>query len=108
MSWSHYRRLIRVDNSEGRTIYLKENELDEKVVVADFAIPTPHGAIQGKTQEHRVKHYSLDMILAIEKAHREYKVSRDTLPDDLTDVEKVYLDTLKDMQKRMKKGGDSA
>ena len=44
---------------------LKENELDEKVVVADFAIPTPHGAIQGKTQEHIVKHYSLDMILAV-------------------------------------------
>ena len=44
---------------------LKENELDEKVVVADFAIPTPHGAIQGKIQEHNVKHYSLDMILAV-------------------------------------------
>ena len=44
---------------------LKEGELDEKVVVADFAIPTPHGAIQGKTQEHIVKHYSLDMILAV-------------------------------------------
>lgn len=44
---------------------LKEGELDEKVVVANFAIPTPHGAIQGKMQEHIVKHYSLDMILAV-------------------------------------------
>ena len=44
---------------------LKENELDEKVVVANFAIPTPHGAMRGKTQDHVVKHYSLDMILAV-------------------------------------------
>jgi hypothetical protein len=44
---------------------LKEDELDEKVVVANFAITTQHGAIEGKTQEHDVKHYSLDMILAV-------------------------------------------
>jgi hypothetical protein len=103
LSWSRYRRLIRIDNVEGRTLYLKENELDEKVVVANFAIPTPYGAIQGKTQEHMAKHYSLDMILAAEKAHWEYKVYRDALPDDLTSVEKAYLDTLKDMHKRIKR-----
>jgi hypothetical protein len=44
---------------------LKEGELDEKVVVANFAIATPHGAMKGKTQEHNVLHYSLDMILAV-------------------------------------------
>jgi hypothetical protein len=43
---------------------LKEGELDEKVVVANFAITTPHGAMEGKTQNHKVKHYSLDMVLA--------------------------------------------
>jgi len=40
---------------------LKESELDGKVVVANFAITTQHGAIEGKTQEHDVKHYSLDI-----------------------------------------------
>ena len=44
---------------------LKENELDEKVVIADFAITTPHGAMQNKTQERAVMHYSLDMIFAV-------------------------------------------
>ncbi|MDR1157296.1 MAG: virulence RhuM family protein [Oscillospiraceae bacterium] len=44
---------------------LREGELDEKVVVAEFAITTPHGAMKGKSQEHNVKHYALDMILAV-------------------------------------------
>jgi hypothetical protein len=44
---------------------LREGELDEKVVVAEFAITTPHGAMKGKSQEHTVKHYALDMILAV-------------------------------------------
>jgi hypothetical protein len=42
---------------------------------------------------------------AMEKAHREYDVYRTQLPDDLTDVEKAYLDTLRDMQKRLKNNG---
>ncbi|MDR1165062.1 MAG: virulence RhuM family protein [Deltaproteobacteria bacterium] len=44
---------------------LRDGELDEKVVVANFAITTPHGAMAGKTQERDVTHYSLDMILAV-------------------------------------------
>ncbi|MDR3120648.1 MAG: virulence RhuM family protein [Clostridiales bacterium] len=44
---------------------LREGELDEKVVVAIFAIATQHGAMEGKTQEHNVMHYSLDMVLAV-------------------------------------------
>jgi hypothetical protein len=44
---------------------LRDGELDEKVVVANFAITTPHGAMAVKTQEHDVMHYSLDMILAV-------------------------------------------
>ena len=48
----------------------------------------------------RVKH-----IEAIEKAHREYNAYRAQLSDELTDVERAYLDTLKEMQKRLKAGG---
>jgi hypothetical protein len=40
-------------------------------------------------------------IDAIEKAHREYDVYRRQLADDLSDVEKAYLETLRDMQKRL-------
>lgn len=40
---------------------------------------------------------------AIEKTHREYDIYRKGLPDDLTDVEKAYLNVLTDMQKRLKK-----
>jgi hypothetical protein len=44
---------------------------------------------------------------AIEKAHREYTAYRVQLPDDLTDVEKAYLDTLREMLKKLKDGGGS-
>ena len=44
---------------------LKDGELDERVVVTNYAITTPHGAMEDKTQEHTVMHYSLDMILAV-------------------------------------------
>jgi hypothetical protein len=42
---------------------------------------------------------------AIEKAHREYDTYRAQLPDDLTEVEKAYLDSLREMQKKLKDGG---
>jgi hypothetical protein len=45
---------------------------------------------------------------AVEKANREYDLYRTQLPDDLSDVEKDYLDTLKRMQKKLKMGGDSS
>jgi hypothetical protein len=38
---------------------------------------------------------------AVEKAIREYTVYRVQLPDDLTDVEKAYLETLKQMRKKL-------
>ena len=38
---------------------------------------------------------------AVEKAHSEYDAYRKQLPDDLTDVEKAYLDNLKQMQKKL-------
>jgi hypothetical protein len=43
----------------------KEGELDEKVVCRDFRLTSEHGAIQGKTQENIVKHYSLDAIISV-------------------------------------------
>jgi len=45
---------------------------------------------------------SVGHVEAVEKAHREYNTYRTQLPDDLTDVEKAYLDNLRNMQKRLK------
>ena len=42
---------------------------------------------------------------AVDKAHKEYDAYRARLPDDLTNVEKAYLDTLREMQKKLKDGG---
>jgi hypothetical protein len=44
---------------------LKEGELDEKAVIANFAITAQHGAMSGKTQDHTVMHCNLDMALAV-------------------------------------------
>ena len=43
---------------------LKE-ELDNQVVVAKFATPTEHGAIEGKTQTHMTDFYNLDVIISV-------------------------------------------
>jgi len=45
---------------------------------------------------------SVGHVEAAEKAHREYNTYRTQLSDDLTDVEKAYLDNLRFMQKRLK------
>jgi hypothetical protein len=42
-----------------------EGELDENVVCRNFRHTTPHGAIEGKTQEKEIKHYNLDVIISI-------------------------------------------
>lgn len=42
-----------------------EEELDEDVVVRKFRTTTQHGAIPGKTQEHEVKGYNLDVIISV-------------------------------------------
>ncbi|MDR1850466.1 MAG: virulence RhuM family protein [Zoogloeaceae bacterium] len=41
---------------------------------------------------------------AVAKARLEYDAYQKQLPDELTDVEKAYLDTLRDIQKRLKVG----
>jgi hypothetical protein len=43
----------------------EEGELSEEVVVRDFRITTPHGAIQGKTQESKIKLYNLDVVISV-------------------------------------------
>lgn len=43
----------------------KEGELDEEVVCRNFRHTTPHGAIDGKTQEKEVKYYNLDVIISV-------------------------------------------
>ncbi len=43
----------------------EEGELDEKVVVANFATTTQHGAIDGKTQTTHTQFYNLDAIIAV-------------------------------------------
>ena len=43
----------------------KDAELDKKLVCANFAHTTKHGAIKGKTQTKNVIYYNLDIILAV-------------------------------------------
>lgn len=43
----------------------KEEELEEKVVCANFAHTTKHGAIEGKTQTQDIKYYNLDAIISV-------------------------------------------
>ena len=42
-----------------------EGELDEKVVVAEFATTSQHGAMEGKTQSNITKFYNLDVIISV-------------------------------------------
>lgn len=42
-----------------------EGELNKKVVVANFATTTKHGAIEGKTQTTFSEHYNLDVIISV-------------------------------------------
>ncbi|MCD6272925.1 MAG: virulence RhuM family protein [Deltaproteobacteria bacterium] len=50
-----------------------EGELSKKVVCANFAHTSQHGAIEGKLQTKNVKHYNLDVIISVGyrvKSHR--------------------------------------
>lgn len=47
-----------------RNVFI-EKELDEKVVCAEFAHTTQHGAIKGKYQSKDVKYYNLDVIISV-------------------------------------------
>ena len=43
----------------------EEGELEQKMVVANFATTTRHGAMPDKTQTHEVTYYNLDMIISV-------------------------------------------
>lgn len=76
----------------------EEGEFTKEKVVANFAITTKHGAIEGKTQTHIIDYYNLDMIFSIgfrvnsktaikfrtwaNKIIKEYMVKGFTLNDD--------------------------
>lgn len=44
---------------------MSKGELEERVVVRNFRITTPHGAIKGKTQQSTVNLYNLDVIISV-------------------------------------------
>lgn len=43
----------------------EEGELNEEEVVRDFRTTSPHGAIEGMTQENPVNYYNLDVIISV-------------------------------------------
>ena len=43
----------------------EEGELEQEVVCANFALPTPHGAMPGKMQVQKVQVYNLDAIISV-------------------------------------------
>lgn len=43
----------------------QDKEIDQKLVCANFAHTTKHGSITGKTQTRLLKHYNLDIVLAV-------------------------------------------
>ncbi len=69
--WLNQAQLVRLYASSKANVsehiknIFEEGELDEKVVVRNFRTTSQHGAIEGKTQSHDVKHYNLDMIISL-------------------------------------------
>ena len=43
----------------------ESQELEEEVVCSILERPTPHGAIEGKTQVQKVKYYNLDAVISV-------------------------------------------
>ncbi len=43
----------------------RREELENQVVVANFATTTQHGALTGKTQTHMTEYYNLDVIISV-------------------------------------------
>ncbi len=69
--WLNQKQLSDLFDKE-RTVITKhinnifeEGELDAKVVCANIAHTTQHGAISGKTQEKLTKYYNLDVIISV-------------------------------------------
>lgn len=53
-----------------------DGELDEKVVCANFAHTTEHGAIKGKTQVSNSKYYNLDAIISVGYRVNSFKATK--------------------------------
>ena len=53
-----------------------DGELDEKVVCANFAHTTEHGAIKGKTQISNSKYYNLDAIISVGYRVNSFKATK--------------------------------
>ena len=77
------------------------NELNQKVVCAEIAHTTKHGAIEGKTQTNPVKYYNLDAIISVgyrinsQKAIAEYKEfnrHQKIVPDFDKEIKKIQGD----------------
>ena len=54
----------------------EEGELDEKVVVAEIATTTPHGAMEGKTQSKLTRFYNLDAIISVGYRVNSYRATQ--------------------------------
>jgi len=96
----------------------KEGELEKKVVCADFAHTTQHGAIKGKQQETKVKFYNLDVIISVgykvkskqgtqfrqwaTKLLKDYLSTLEELKELLTTEPKYLIDEFKEFQKAPK------
>ncbi|MDR0518792.1 MAG: virulence RhuM family protein [Clostridiales Family XIII bacterium] len=81
--------------SQQEPMYMRDWLVTLDKFTADFGMGVLEGAGKVKAED------------AHEKALREYEAYRAALPDDLTDVERAYLDTLKDIQKRLNdRGGE--
>lgn len=78
-------------------------ELDEKVVCAEIAHTTQHGALEGKTQTKPVKYYNLDAIISVGYRVNSQKATKFRIW--ATDVLKEYiLKGFKIDVERMKQG----
>jgi hypothetical protein len=63
-----------------------DGELEEQVVCRYFRHTTPHGAVEGLTQEKEVKYYNLKAIIAVGyriNSHRAPQAGRVSAPDIL-------------------------
>lgn len=79
------------------------DELDEKVVCAEIAHTTQHGAIEGKTQTKPVKYYNLDAIISVGYRVNSQKATKFRIW--ATDVLKEYIQKgFKIDVERMKQG----
>ena len=79
------------------------DELDEKVVSAEIAHTTQHGAMEGKTQTKPVKYYNLDAIISIGYRVNSQKATKFRIW--ATDVLKEYIQKgFKIDVERMKQG----